>query len=244
MEPIYQTDFKITEREVDCYGRLMPSMILFYAQQVAGMHSTEMTVGYEVLIKRRMFWAVTRHKVQVTRLPRLGETIHVETWPMPTTRVAYPRSVVAYDADGRECFRAISLWVLMDLDTRNMILPGKSGITVTGTVRGTELAIPNGLIPRQLASDTDRSVCFTDLDRNGHMNNTRYLDWIEDLFPSSFHREHSLKEFTVCYLAEAREGQRLTMHYGVPEEGCIQVDAERREGEESHRVFAARLLFE
>ena len=43
MEPIFQTDFKITERDVDCCGRLMPSMILFYAQQVAGMHSTEMT---------------------------------------------------------------------------------------------------------------------------------------------------------------------------------------------------------
>ena len=55
MEPIYQADFKITERDVECYGRLMPSMILFYAQQVAGMHSTQMTVGYEVLAKRRMF---------------------------------------------------------------------------------------------------------------------------------------------------------------------------------------------
>ena len=78
MEPIYQADFKITERDVDCYGRLMPSMILFYAQQVAGMHSIQMTVGYETLEKRRMFWAVTRHKVQVTRLPRLGETIQVK----------------------------------------------------------------------------------------------------------------------------------------------------------------------
>ena len=163
---------------------------------------------------------------------------------MPTTRVAYPRSVVAYDSEGRECFRAISLWVLMDLDTRNMILPGKSGITVTGTLRGTELAIPNGLIPRPLASDASRSVCFTDLDRNGHMNNTRYLDWISDLFPSSFHRDRTLKEFTVCYLAEAREGQQLRMHYGVAEEGCIQVDAERRQGEDTHRVFAARLLYE
>ena len=244
MEPQYVQTFTVDDMAVDRFGYLKPSAILYYAQEVAGEHCKALALDYDTLARRRMFWAVIRHRVQITRLPVRGETIRVETWPMPTTRVAYPRSVVAYDADGRECFRAISLWVLMDLDTRNMILPGKSGITVTGTVRGTELAIPNGLIPRQLASDTDRSVCFTDLDRNGHMNNTRYLDWIEDLFPSSFHREHSLKEFTVCYLAEAREGQRLTMHYGVPEEGCIQVDAERREGEESHRVFAARLLFE
>ena len=176
MEPLYTQNFEITDHYVDCFGRMTPASILLMIQEVAGKHCTALSVDYDTLAKRRMFWAVTRHRVQVSRMPRLGETIRVETWPMPTTRVAYPRSVVAYDADGRECFRAISLWVLMDLDTRNMILPGKSGITVTGTVRGTELAIPNGLIPRQLASDTDRSVCFTDLDRNGHMNNTRYLD--------------------------------------------------------------------
>ena len=32
MEPIYQEDFVVTERDVDCYGRLRPSMILLYAQ--------------------------------------------------------------------------------------------------------------------------------------------------------------------------------------------------------------------
>lgn len=243
MESIYVKEFTLDDSRVDCFGRMRPSQALFIAQQMGGEHSALMALDYDTLAKRRLFWAVTRHRVQITRLPRRGETIRVETWPMPTTRVAYPRSVVAYDESGRECFRAISLWVLMDLDTRNMILPGKSGIVVAGTVRGTELAVPGGLIPRQLASSTRRSVCFTDLDRNGHMNNTRYMDWIEDLFPSSFHASHTLKEFTVCYLAEAREGQSLTMHYGVPEEGCIQVEAERREGEDSHRVFAARLLF-
>ena len=72
MEPIYQTNFEITERDVDCFGRLLPARILSYAQEVAGMHSTELTVGYDVLARQRRFWAVTRHKVQVTRLPRLG----------------------------------------------------------------------------------------------------------------------------------------------------------------------------
>ena len=152
MEPIYQADFTITERDVDRYGRLLPSMILFYAQQVAGMHSAELTVGYETLLKQRMFWAVTRHKVQVTRMPQLGEHIHIETWPMPTTRVAYPRSMVAYDESGNEVFRSISLWVLMDLDTRNMILPGKSGISVVGTLRGNELTVPMGLPAKALCS--------------------------------------------------------------------------------------------
>ena len=83
MKPIYQEDFEITSVYVDRNGRLRPSMILYFAQEAAGKHSTEMTLGYEALQKRRLFWAVTRHRVQVTRMPTLGETIHIETWPCP-----------------------------------------------------------------------------------------------------------------------------------------------------------------
>ncbi len=244
MAPIFEKDFEITDICVDCYGRLKPSVILFFAQEVAGMHCTQLSVDYDTLAKRRLFWAVTRHKVQVTRLPRIGETIHVETWPMPTTRVAYPRSMVAYDAEGKECFRSISLWVLMDLDTRNMILPGKSGISVVGTLRGGELASPTGLITKPLGSRRDRTVCFTDLDRNGHMNNTKYLDWIDDLLPSRFHAAQSIREFTVCYLSEAREGQNLNMQWDFLDDGCLQVDAIRKGTEKDERIFTARLLFE
>lgn len=244
MKPIFQKNFELTDIYVDRYGRLKPSAILLFAQEVAGMHCTELAVDSSVLEKRHLFWAVSRHRVQITRLPRIGETIHVETWPMPTTRVAYPRSMVAYDAQGNECFRSVTLWVLMDLDTRNMILPGKSGIIVSGTVRGGELAIPGGLIPKPLGSQRSRQVCYTDLDRNGHMNNTRYLDWIDDLLPSPFHAANSLKEFTVCYLSEAREGQTLRVSWDLPEEKTLQVEASRDEEKKQHRVFSARLIFE
>jgi len=240
MEPLYVQNFEITDIAVDRYGRMKPSMILFLAQEVAGKHCLELSVDYDTLAAQRMFWAVTRHRVQVTRMPTRGETIRVETWPMPTTRVAYPRSVVAYDEAGNECFRVISIWVLMHLDTRAMILPGKSGISVVGSVRGNELAAPGGLVARELINHRSRTVCFTDLDRNGHMNNTRYLDWIADLLPSEFHQHHSPREFTVCYLSEAREGQELTLSWEFSDEGVLNLDAHRTKGEKSERIFTAR----
>ena len=244
MEPLYIQNFEITDLVVDRYGRMKPSAILFIAQEIAGKHCNLLQVDYEALAQKRMFWAVTRHKVQVTRLPRRGETIRVETWPMPTTRVAYPRSVVAYDEAGNECFRSISIWVLMDIDSRSMILPGKSGISVLGSLRGNELAAPLGLAAKNLVNHRSRTVCFTDLDRNGHMNNTRYLDWIDDLLPSAFHESRSIREFTVCYLCEAREGQELTMCWDILEDGSIQVDAHRITPEKDERIFAARMIFD
>ena len=244
MQPIYVQEFEITDNVVDRYGRLKPSMILYFVQEVAGRHFTNISMNYEELASRGMFWAIIRQKVQITRLPLRGETLRVETWPMPTTRVAYPRSVVAYDENGGECFRSIAIWVLMDIRTRNMILPGKSGISVAGTLRGLELTAPGSLIPKDLHSHRDRTVCFTDLDRNGHMNNTRYMDWIDDLLPSVFHQAHAVKEFTVCYLSEAREGQTLQLHWDFLEEGTMQVDAHRITEEKDERVFSARLIFE
>lgn len=241
MEPIFQKDFEITDICVDRYGRLKPSVILLFAQEIAGMHCDPIA---ESLANRHLFWAVTRYKVQVTRLPKLGETIRVETWAMPPTRVAYPRSMVAYDAQGGELFRSISLWVLMNLDTRSMILPGNSGISIVSTIRGSELPSPSGLIAKPLGSHRQRTVCFTDLDRNGHMNNTRYLDWIDDLLPSPFHAQHTVKEFTVCYLSEAREGQNLDVRWDLLEDNCLQVDAHRQDEGKDSRVFSARLLFD
>ena len=244
MEPIYVQEFDITDNTVDCFGRLKPSMILYFVQEVAGRHFTHISMDYDALAERGMFWAIIRQRVQITRLPRRGERIRVETWPMPTTRVAYPRSVVAYDEAGNEVFRSISIWVLMDVNTRSMVLPGKSGISVVGTLRGMELAAPGSLVPKDLHSHRERFVCFTDLDRNGHMNNTRYMDWIDDLLPSPFHQNHSVKEFTVCYLSEAREGQKLDLHWDFLEEGTVQVDAHRESGDKQERVFSARLIFD
>jgi len=247
MQPIYQQEFHINDAAVDCFGRLKPSMLLFYVQEVAGIHASSLGAGYDALALKNLFWAILRTHVQITRLPRSGETIRVETWPMPTSRVAYPRSVVAYDAAGNEVFRAISLWCLMDTVSRAMVLPGKSGVLVNGTLRGNELAVPGSLAVKGLQNTASRTVRFSDLDRNGHMNNTRYLEWMGDLLPSAFHREHTPREFTVCYHSEAMEGEPLDIHYELKEDGLLQVDAWRENDTLSgnhHRVFVAQIQYE
>jgi len=247
MQPIYQQEFHINDAAVDCFGRLKPSMLLFYVQEVAGIHATSLGAGFDALALKNLFWAILRTHVQITRLPRSGETIRVETWPMPTSRVAYPRSVVAYDESGCEVFRAISLWCLMDTQSRSMVLPGKSGVMVDGTLRGNELAVPGSLSIKGLSSTCSRTVLFSDLDRNGHMNNTRYLEWMGDLLPSAFHRNHTPKEFTVCYHSEAMEGEPLDIHYELKEGGILQVDAWRENetnASNHHRVFVAQIQYE
>ena len=128
MESVFTQTYDIKDNMVDCQGYLKPSQILFIAQDMGGRHCKELTLSYDDMAARGLFWAVSRHRVQITRLPMSGETIRVETWAMPATAAAYPRSVVAYDEKGKECFRSITLWVIMTLDTRKMLSPSKSGM--------------------------------------------------------------------------------------------------------------------
>ena len=246
MEPIFRQTYKIEDIHLDCFGRVKPSVLLYFAQEAAGQHCNLLGTDWDTLAQQQLFWAVTRHRVQITRLPTRGETVTVETWPMPTTRVAYPRSTVCYDSNGNELFRMISLWVLMNTQTRALVLPGKSGITVNGTLRGNELAAPGSLVPKQLPNTVMRTVGYTELDRNGHMNNTRYMDWVDDLLPSAFHGAHPAREFSICYLSEAREQQQIELTRELSEGPVLQVDARRKETSVDagqSRVFTVQILF-
>ena len=245
MGPIYEKECEITSADTDRHGRLKCSHILTFLQEVAGDHSALLGTDRESLMHKGLFWAVIRHRVQITRLPGSGEKITVQTWPMPTTRTAYPRSTVAYDEAGNECFRGISLWVLMDAESRAMVLPGKSGVTVSGMLTGSELAVPGSMALQTAGQTMMRTVRYTDLDVNGHMNNCRYLDWVEDTLPSSFHESHSVSEFTVNYMTEAREAELLNLHFQLTDGPCLGVDALREDGLSAghKRVFSTRVLF-
>ena len=244
MQPIYIKEIEVSPVAVDQFGRLKASRMLAYLQEVAGDHSAILGTDQKALTDKNLFWAVIRHRVQITRLPGSGEKLRLETWPMPTTRTAYPRSTIAYDERGNECFRSISLWILMDAGTRSMVLPGKSGVQVSGLLRGCELQTPSSMLPREMGEMEERIVRYTDLDINGHMNNCRYLDWIEDLLPSKFHESHELREFTLCYMSEVRENEPVQLHWELSDGPVLTVEAVRKEGGDSMnhgRVFSARL---
>lgn len=246
MEPIYTLKKTVTQEYLEPDSRTSLWALLHFAMDASGKHSALLGYDWETLAQKGMFWAVIRHRMQVDRYPEEGEVITVKTWPMPTTRSAYPRAVVGYDAQGREVFRLVSLWVLMDIHMRKMVLPGKSGITVEGILRGNELEPPATIVPQEQENITYRTVSQEDIDLNQHMNNARYLVWAQDLLSRETQTQQKPKEFVVCYLSEARLGQELALHWKWNPEGFLQVEGLRTHTDvpgKNTRVFAAEMYF-
>ena len=244
MDLQYTTQFTVTTLHADCFGRCKPSSLLRFSQDAAEEHCMRLGTDWDSMAQKNYFWAVIRQKMEISQLPQTGEVVTVKTWPMPSTRVAYPRATEGFDADGTSLFKVISLWVIMDMDTRAMVLPGKSGVEVAGTCFGTELKAPGGLTALDGGSAHLRTVTYSDLDVNGHMNNTRYLDWVCDMLPAQFHKEHPMKAVSICYMSEAREGQTLHLHFDG--DTVFQVDGAVPETTVSvghTRIFSAAVEF-
>lgn len=246
MESVFKKEFTVQNIHLDRYYRMKPSAMLHFIMRTVSAHCTDLGVSWDDIRPLNLIWVVGRSHLQVTRMPRLDERLIVETWPMPATRSAYPRAAVVKTLEGEVLYRCTTLWALMNRTTRRLVLPGDSGISVPGYVLGDELPVPSSFAAAPLDEISQRKVCFSELDANGHMNNTRYLDWVNDLLPSSFHETHPFRDVTVCYLSEAREGQTVTLSRHFCEDGSLQVDGFRTDTDASDkksRVFSVRVNF-
>ena len=245
MELIYRREFPVSQEYLDPSGAITPAAILYLSQEAAGGHCKTLGTDWDTLQKKGLFWALIRTQVQIHADLQGLESVTVETWPMPTTRVAYPRCTVGYDPEGKPLFTSISLWVLMDTRTRAMVLPDKSGIRVDGIIRGTEPELPKTFPKLQPECLVFRTVGLSELDQNGHMNNTKYMVWVMDLLSEAFRENHPVKSFGLCYMAEVLKDQQIRLGYTLTD-GLLTVDAHREKTDDpgkTDRVFCAKVEF-
>ncbi len=130
-------------------------------------------------LDRGFLWIVTKIKLEIIRLPVYGEDIILKTWPGETSRVYFPRYYELRSSSDELLARASSLWALIEGEKRSPVIPGAESIHVKGHISGNELLLPTGLrIPDNEACKTDsalRTVLYSDIDMNGHMNNTQNI---------------------------------------------------------------------
>ena len=134
--------------------------------------------------------------------------------------------------------------VFLRSQLNHFLKPGKSGVLVDGTLTGLELAVPHAIAARPMTNTCRQQVTYSLLDQNGHMNNTRYMDWLDDLLPSAFHKAHRARELTLCYMNEAREGDTVDLRFELTDGPTLTVDAQRENTGGADRIFSAQVLYD
>ncbi len=242
----YAQDFLIKYCEVDFKDELKVSTALAYMEEVACASADELGFGYAYVKPKNYAFMLTNLHCEFVKPIPLGKIVTVKTWPTPPTHVVFGREYQFLSEDGEVCLSATSRWCLIDM-TSGKLLPSKiidnqdySTYNTRKLFEGVKWKIPAFAI-EEGEKRFSMTVANSEYDHNMHVNNTRYADYILNCFTVEELAAMRLKNFSISYIKQCKEGEILSFYRKKGEEGGSFVQGFNEKGE---IVVQASLLFE
>ena len=250
-EDVYGYKSSINVYNVDMKRKARPAGLLRAMQECGSRQMADQRPSYDELLDKGQALMLSRLDMIIPREVYLDEPIDVYTWPCPSMRATFLRNYLVRK-NGETAAMISSQWSLVNSETRRIMKVEDVDFSNFTMYEYVDVMPESKFkISREDADALAESepvgfktVRLSDVDYNGHMNNTRCMEWVDDLLPSEFHGAHHPREFTVCYYSEGKEGQELTLRWDFPESGVLQADSYRREEDREARVFSLRIRYE
>lgn len=234
---LYGKEYTLLASDVDPCRRLRLSTLFTWLQEAAIAHTTLLGMGREKTLDKGYLWVVTMQEVRVDRLPVYDERVTLTSWPGEMMHVFYPRYCKLTGERGETLLTAASLWTLIDQGSRRMVFPEETGVTIPGVRTGEEPPMPRAPRLLETAGTHSFTVPYSYTDLNGHMNNTRYLDLMEDVMPADL-RQRAIRSLAAEFSGEAPAGTKLRLSLGREGNTCTLL------GEGEKRLFRLRAEYE
>jgi acyl-ACP thioesterase len=208
--------------DIDGSDTLTVAATFDFFQEAAINHAEVLGVGRDAMKTSGQVWILSRMSVFMERRPRFGETITIRTWPRGTHKLFAVRDYDIRGTDGKPAVRGRSGWLILDLEKRRPLRPQTlvESLPLNEGLDSLPGASVNNEAPPGLRSEFEtvvpvknvsRQACYSDIDYNGHMNNTRYIQWIQDLFePDILENARSIR-LDINYLSEVKPGETLEL---------------------------------
>ena len=237
----FERTFTIHSRDVTQNRQLRLSAMLGFFQEASISHTENLGMGREKTLDRGLLWIITKQSAEIIRMPRYDETVTLRTWPGRTMRVFFPRY---YEIRSGEdlLVRGCAVWMLLSESSRSFVFPDEYDIEIDGFSTGDELDIPGSLAVcfrdpsgLTLCKTETYSARFSQIDINGHVNNCRYFDLVDDILPPDENTGYDHAMIEAEYLKEIRLGDTVVIKAYQSE------DSKLIEGESDQSVFRIRI---
>ena len=205
--------YELRAADFDCHDRIHPSSVLSLFQDVAGIHANELGIGFAALMENKTIWVLTKVCYRMVGVPRRYERVRVRTWPLRPGRVNFRREYCIETEAGETLIQGTSEWVVVHSEKRRVLPAGElypSEDYCTDTFF--EGRLPR--VPRVEREGEGIPVIpgFTQLDINGHINNTCYADYVMDVLAPDAGRR--VREMQIDYHRELMAGQSVQLYRG------------------------------
>ena len=180
--------------------------LLNLIQDTAWLHIDHLGHGYAQRRASQTVWLLAQQTLRMREWPNWGDEVQIRTWLRHPALATALRDFEIWSG-GRQIGEASARYVTMDETTRRLVpaqVPDELLLRQNGPLLPEKIPVLAGLTP--LATFATRN---SDLDFHGHVNNTRYAQWILDSLPPEAHTQHEVGAYQVSFLAEVREGESI-----------------------------------
>lgn len=214
-EGVLEMKLTVARCHTDSSGRMPPHVLAKVMEDAVKRQMEACGWGRETMETKNVALVVGWTSIQIKRLPRLGESLLARIWPGRKKCSMHVRKYAFFTDAGEALVSAAVLFLPMDRTSRK--LTAAEIPTLTEVVIPGEADVPSlrRAFPTKLPNQAVRTVRVHEIDENGHMNNTCYLQWAHELWEDDHRRQHEPRSIWVQYANELMEGQTVTLDYAV-----------------------------
>lgn len=213
---VCQITFEISDEMINADGRMGIGSLARQMQKITEIHfDQEAGLTGEELLAKGLSWVISWTDIELVRMPNKGEKVILRIWPGKNKVNLYSRVYAMYTEAGEPLMATSSLFLLMDQVTRRVAVQPEEMKIINPVIISGEPNLPKlqQKFPKVYRNQLLRTVSTEEIDYNGHLNNSRYLDWTEALLDEEFYAEHTPKKIWVQYAKELQEGEKAKIQY-------------------------------
>ena len=205
--------FKMEFFDEDFTGRMAWNVVGKRILRAAAQHAEDR--GFERLCinGRTYLWVLSRMVIEMDRMPQTGDDGSITTWLRAAYRFFTDRCFEISDTDGNVYGRVLTIWALIDAESREAVdlkeVLGDKLDAYVDAERPLDVERGARIRPNDMQPQAERQVYYSDLDKNGHLNSIRYIDYVLDTFPKWVFEQSCPRRIEISYSRESHYGETV-----------------------------------
>ncbi len=223
-------EYEVLGADTDYHDSLQLHTLFTMLQEAASMNAATRGFGAKDMDRLDICWLLLRMSVDMKRLPNWQEKVYVKTWSLGYEKLLFSRDFEIYDEQNNQIGEAHSAWLIADKKSHRPIRPSSiEGMEAFLSPNIKYSLVTPRINPIVIQGETDQLpiICkyadYCEIDRNMHVNNTKYIAWSLDAIHSNSIETPIVKKIDINYSSEVKFGEKVLMYTTVTDQ-TIQVD--------------------
>ncbi len=208
----FDQQYELRYFEMNKFGVASPTTILTLLEETAADHCCTIDHSLYQLAEKNIGWVLIGGIMQMERYPTYKEKITIRTWLSKYSSIKGCRENIIYDAQNNIIGRAKGLWIFFDINRRR---PTQifDDIIERWSFCSTESIDLAPLKSIKSIENPDYEVSFkvhkADTDLIKHVNNIKYLEWLQESVPTEITDNYYLHTINGKFISEIHYGQSV-----------------------------------